>query len=47
VHDLAKAPETPGQRQRVVIPKPARRIPNPTTRFQLPIFGIGYVVWLM
>jgi len=36
-----------GQRQRVVMPKPTRSRPKPISRFQCPMCGIGYVVWLM
>ncbi len=36
----------PGQRQRVVIRKPMKAIPNPTRMFHAPSAGIGYWFWL-
>jgi len=35
-----------GQRHRVVIAKPLSMIPKPMARFQAPMPGIGYSVWL-
>ncbi|MDQ1584118.1 MAG: hypothetical protein QOF36_2172 [Microbacteriaceae bacterium] len=41
-----KRGKAPNQRQRVVIRKPMKAIPNPTRMFQAPSWGTGNWLWL-